>query len=265
MPAVASDDTSFVLPPRPADAVTRASVVDGRRGRDTQWQWYAGCIREMLIRAGCPTEEADDLTHDILIEKLERACAAYDPAKGRFRPYLYRVVQNAWRDRQRRRRPHGEAEDPDAVAGNGDGPSDRLDRDDDLRLLNLFFDRLFARFMHRRTLADVGFFLLRDWFLTGRELKEAIAAHGLGISPDHGRKLRSAAIGEFAAFVESHLNERDYALIADQALRDGSDCAQQARKDLIAGAFIWPSEKKRLGIVAAILRRIYLKEQAGCV
>ena len=255
--------SSFVLPARTAEEQTRASVVDGSRGRNAQWRWYAGCIRDMLAGMGCPTADREDVTHDFLIEKLEHICELYEPSQGRFRPYLYRAVQNAWRDRLRQNRARDERSQFSGDSDRTPDPSDRIGRQDDLSVLNLFFDRLFSRFTHQRTLTDVGFFLLRDWCLTGRDLKETIASQRLSVSPEYARKIRAAAITEFASFIEQHLNEQDFSLIAEQAMRDGASCAAKARTDLIIGAFVWPSEKKRLGIVAAILRRVYLKEQGG--
>lgn len=261
MPSISP--SSFVLPARTAEVQTRASVVDGSRGRNAQWCWYASCIRDMLAGMGCPGADLEDITHDFLIEKLEHTCERYEPSKGRFRPYLYRAVQNAWRDRLRQNRARDDRSPLPNDSDHTPDPSDRLGRQEDLLVLNLFFDRLFSRFTHQRTLTDVGFFLLRDWCLTGRDLKETIAAQRLSVSPEYARKIRAAAITEFASFIEQHLNEQDFSLIAEQAMRDGASCAAKARTDLIVGAFVWPSEKKRLGIVAAILRRIYLKEQGG--
>jgi len=253
--------TSFVIPPRTADAQTRASVIDGRRGRDIQWQWYSDCIRHMLVSMGCPTQDLDDVKHDFLIEKLERVCAGYRPDKGRFRAYLHHAVRNAWRDRLRQRQAdQGRSTPLDSVAAEiGSERLVALSRREDLTILTVFFDRIFARFMHDKVLADVGFFLLRDWCLTGRDIEDAIAANNLTVGPEYARKKRTAAISAFAKYVDSQLNAEDYALIAEEALKEGQVLTDTARTELITGAFRWPSERKRLGTVALILRRLYLR------
>jgi DNA-directed RNA polymerase specialized sigma24 family protein len=244
------------------DADSHSSIIDGSRGRDAQWQWYHGCIRRMFQQAGCPEGDLDDAAHDFIVEKLDRVFLLYDRRKGRFRSYLACSVSNSWRDRQRsarakdaRHQELGQAE----VATPEAAPAESGTAD--LTVLNVFFDRLFARFMREMSKAQVGFVLLRDWCQSGRDVEESITANHLELSAGYARKARAEAIKAFATFVEGRLCDEDYALMVDEARSRGEELGFVANARSIAGVFRWPSEKKRLGTVALLLRHLYLKYQ----
>lgn len=261
--------TSFYLQPQtPAskrEAVTRASVIDGSRGRDAQWTWYYSCIREMLSESGCPASRIDDIAHDLILERLEPICRGYDRSKGRFRPYLYRCVANGWRDRMRQHRASGSA--LHRPIEHADPPASRTETRDeaprpDLGEFTCFLDRLFARFMRDMTRKQVGFFLLRDWCLTGRDVEAAIAEHQLTLAPAYARKLRAQAIADFARFAQDRLDPADLAEMVTETEADGDEIRFPNAAPSLVQALRWPSEDKRLGIMAKILRHLYRKYQA---
>lgn len=250
-----------IAPGSKGSAITRASVIDGSRGRDAQWRWYYACIRDMLRDSGCPPAQCDDIAHDLILERLEAICRGYDRSKGRFRPYLYRCVVNAWRDRQRAQRSVGSLDSAVLV---DDGPAADASVDTDAAVqpglgeLSCFLDQLFARFLRDKTRKEIGFFLLRDWCMTGRDIEEALRANHLRLAPAYARKLRAQASADFARFAEEHVDPDD---LADML----AECDQDRPGGLLATlsqTLRWPSEDKRLGIMARILRHLYRKYQA---
>lgn len=238
------------------DADTRSSILDGTHGRDGQWRWYLTCIRQMFLEAGCPEHDVDDVSHDFIVEKLDRVFLRYDRANGRFRAYLYGAVVNAWRDRQRSERVKGSRHQ---AIGDIEMVSSEDSTADDLLVLNVFFDRLFARFMREMSQRQVGFVLLRDWCLSGRGIEETIRLKGLEVSAEYARKVRTEAAKTFAGFIENALCPEDFAVMVDEARHRGDELGFAADAKSIAGIFRWPSEKKRLGTVALLLRHLYLK------
>jgi RNA polymerase sigma factor (sigma-70 family) len=244
------------------DAETRHSVIAGKHGRDVQWKWYHSCIRQMLKEAGCEENDLDDITHDFIVEKLDRVIHGYKPKQGRFRAYLYRAVKNTWIDRLRSirvkdsRAAHIASDD----LAHGDLPPEDSPSED-LRVLNLFFDNIFSRFVREMTKTQVGFFLLRDWCMSGRDIETSIREKNLSISAEYARKVRAEAVTTFAAFIEDQLSKDDFALMAEDAQRSGIALGIVHEAKSIAGVFRWPSEKKRLGTVALLLRHLYLKYQ----
>lgn len=59
-------------------------------------------LRKTAARMADNAHDADDVAQDALIKAWLRF-ESYDPSKGALRPWLYRIVQNTWRDEQRRR------------------------------------------------------------------------------------------------------------------------------------------------------------------
>lgn len=238
-----------------------------------QWAWYYACIRDMLREGGCPAAKIDDIAHDLIIDRLEPICRSYDRRKGRFRPYLYRCVVNFWRDRGRRHRASGSAlhrpldhAGPEAARGETRRGTRGGSHDDaarpDLGEFTCFLDRLFARFMRDMTRKQVGFFLLRDWCLTGRDVEAAIAEHGLKLAPAYARKLRAQTIADFADFAQERLDPDDLAEMVVETERDSdSGLIALGRPRSLLSVLRWPSEDKRLGVMARILRHLYRKYQ----
>jgi hypothetical protein len=244
------------LPQSKSDAVTRGSIIDGSRGRDVQWQWYYGCIRRMLCDAGCAAADVDDLAHDFLMNKLNAVFASYDGGKGRFRGYLQRSVRNAYIDHLRARNAHPSRQ----LDEEHQQPPEKVSDDrEHLDLLNGFFDVVFSRFFREQTTSELGFFLLRDWCISGRGLEESIAEHHLDIGVEHARKLRAQAVQQFAAFVLERLDADDFELMALEAERSGRTFAVKLTLDSIAGVFRWPSESKRICQVALLLKHLFYK------
>lgn len=240
------------FPEGKSDAATHPSIINGERGRDALWQWYHGCIRQMVREAGCQPDQVDDLAHDLIINRLGAICQRYDSSKGRFRAYLYGAVVNYCRDHHRRQRLHVPHLDDHPAADRDAGGAD-------LELLSRFFDHVFARFVRRMTMREIGFYLLRDWCLSGRDVEESIAVHRLTIGIESGRKQRARAVACFADFIGNQLDTEDFAAMAADAARAGISFGLECDPVSIAQAFRWPSEEKRLGKVALLLRYLYLK------
>lgn len=95
---------------------------------DSAWisfyRLYAGLIRHFVRRIGLPDAEADDVTQEALVLAHKSLCdGVYDPARGRFRAWLFGIARRralaAIRARQRRTR---------AQWTSDDGGVDLLDR-----------------------------------------------------------------------------------------------------------------------------------------
>jgi RNA polymerase sigma-70 factor (ECF subfamily) len=86
-----------------------------RNGADAEaWGRFDATYRDMLVRycrvRGVQAADADDVVQAVFL-KLVRGIQnfEYDPAKGRFRSYLYRCAQSAIADRMRAVRSSGAA------------------------------------------------------------------------------------------------------------------------------------------------------------
>jgi hypothetical protein len=247
------------IPTGKSDAVTHGSIIDGSRGRDQQWRWYYACIRSMLLEIGCPAADLDDLCHDFLLTKLDRVFRGYRPQAGRFRPYLQRCVRNAFIDQLRVRSNHWAA----PLADNQpEAPPLERANEEEAEVLNQFFDVLFSRYFSEQTKSELGFFLLRDWCVSGRSLEQSIAEHRLSIGVEHARKLRSQAVQSFASFVFERMDADDFAVMAEEAEQHGHAFGVQHAQESIVALFRWPSEEKRLTQVALLLKHLFHKYRA---
>jgi hypothetical protein len=248
------------LPSRKTEAITRLSIIDGRRGREAQWQWYYACIRQMLAEVGCPPGEIDDAAHDLIVGKLDAIFSNYEAGKGRFRGYLYRAVRNAWLDIQRAR---GRESTGRSLTDVDDGVAQHEDDSgDQLSVLQTFFDRVFAHYAREHTATELGFFLFRDWCLFGRDVETSIEENSLDISANYGMQLRAEAVKRFADFVFQCLDQDDFQLLVADAEAAGYKIGAYGDVASIAAMFRWPSESKRLGQVALLLRHLFAKYKA---
>lgn len=98
------------------DPATRVTLLARLRdGSDAQaWAQFESIYRDMLIRfcraRGVQPADADDLVQAVflkLVKGLRRF--EYDPAKGRFRSYLFRCVHSVLNDWRHERTPGGAA------------------------------------------------------------------------------------------------------------------------------------------------------------
>lgn len=116
MPKDADDELDAPLPEEAptsfASAETRADVLTPTRPGDPEGArkmvYYRQPVVKFLRSLGCPADELEDLTHDILIRLTQGIAPAYQ-GRGPFRDYFKQSIRNAWRDlhRARRRRPEG--------------------------------------------------------------------------------------------------------------------------------------------------------------
>ncbi len=90
---------------------TRASLLSRIKdpGDATGWQrffdTYASLIHSSALKAGCSTTEADDVLQEVLLSVArEIPDFKYDPAKGTFKSWLFRIVSRRVVDLFRRRR-----------------------------------------------------------------------------------------------------------------------------------------------------------------
>lgn len=101
------------------------------------WRWFYGTYDEMIRRfaRSCriPATVLDDCVQEVWVAILEKLCEFdYNPARGRFRSWLYKLVRNKVIDIQRaeRRRTERQLDKPPSLQqcdGRGN-PADAFDR-----------------------------------------------------------------------------------------------------------------------------------------
>lgn len=85
-----------------ADATTRSSLMESHQD-EARWVYYRGPVQDCLRRMGCPAQDLDDLTHDLLIRLQTNILLGYDRRRP-FRPYLRQAIRNWYLGRLRRRK-----------------------------------------------------------------------------------------------------------------------------------------------------------------
>ncbi len=77
-------------------------------------QRHLNPLHAFLVRQGGNAADADELTQETFL-KLWRDARRFDSARGKLRPWLYRLARNLLIDRQRKRQPDS-VEDIEAIA-----------------------------------------------------------------------------------------------------------------------------------------------------
>ena len=88
---------------------TRQSMLNGmRQNQETAWEdfrtTYAPLIRLIARKKNLTDQETDELLQDVCVTMVQRdAIGKYNPAQGRFRTYLGRIINNCAVDLIRKR------------------------------------------------------------------------------------------------------------------------------------------------------------------
>ncbi|MFP4053007.1 MAG: RNA polymerase sigma factor [Phycisphaerae bacterium] len=97
----------------------------------TLYARYARRTKAYFLRSGFSTHEADDLLQETFL-RVHRSLRTFDPRRGQFGTWLGTIARNVVRKRWAKRKPLGEAYDPEIAAevfaaeGNpGDSPETR--------------------------------------------------------------------------------------------------------------------------------------------
>lgn len=111
---------------------TPASLLERLKGPDEQQAWerfrslYAPLIELWVKRFGVPPGDRDDVVHDVFVTLAQNLPKfEYDPARGRFRGYLFEVTKSRAND-WHRRAPRTVSLSPDASAP-GDPLGDHIE------------------------------------------------------------------------------------------------------------------------------------------
>jgi RNA polymerase sigma-70 factor (ECF subfamily) len=89
---------------------------------------YAGAVHRYLLKALGDADAAEELDQEFAVRFLRGDFRHGDPARGRFRDYLKRAVQNLMKDYYRRKRPVASLDSGLAEPAVEDEGLDRLDR-----------------------------------------------------------------------------------------------------------------------------------------
>jgi RNA polymerase sigma-70 factor (ECF subfamily) len=159
-------------------------------GNEAAWQRFVQLYTPLLfhwaVRAGQNDDDAADLVQDVLAVLVRRLPEfRYDPGKS-FHRWLYTVVMNLWRDRQRRK-------DPVALS-QGAGQLLQLPAVDDLETFieREYRDRLAA---HALQLLEADFepqtvTIFRALVLESQPAAEVATTHGLSVGAVYAAKFR---------------------------------------------------------------------------
>jgi DNA-directed RNA polymerase specialized sigma24 family protein len=233
------------------DATTRWSVLV----EQSRWEYYLQPITNYLRVLGCPAQDVDDLTHDILI-KLKRIMLLYDRSKGPFRPYLKRSIDNLYISHRRRRK-------PDAVE-NLPEPSDRLQEGPDagaalgdMALVD------YLRKIYRCFASDAkphlqsGVQMLHERLIEERGLEDIAAAWGL--SSRRIREYINGAADELTTWVQSKVTQEDLDELESLAQRHALDVTLDLDdlRTLFTHLSRQKIEKIRLLLLAVIYRKTW--------
>ena len=159
------------------------------RGDEVSWREFYDTYRPLIVfcaRDRVDGSEIDDLIQTVMVNVFRSGeYFRYDPAKGRFRDYLGRVVHNAIVDMLRKRRP--------SVSGDGKTESGA---DDFERIWREEWERhLLAQAMvELRSRVDVATFQAFDLYaMQERPPKQVAEFLGVGISQVYVAKSRCLA------------------------------------------------------------------------
>lgn len=107
---------------------------------------YARGTKAYFLRSGFSTHEADDLLQETFL-RVHRSLRTFDPDRGRFGTWLGTIARNVVRKRWARRKPLGEAFDPEIAAdvfAAEENPGDSPETREAVTALNDCIERLGA-------------------------------------------------------------------------------------------------------------------------
>jgi RNA polymerase sigma-70 factor (ECF subfamily) len=86
---------------------------------------YGPRVKSMMIKAGAPPDQAEDLVQDVMMTVWRKA-ALYSPAKGAVSTWIFTIARNARIDRLRRQssRPYEDVDNLDVADESDDGEAE---------------------------------------------------------------------------------------------------------------------------------------------
>lgn len=245
-------DARIASPPTcMADATTRSSLMEPHQD-EARWLYYRGPVQDCLRRMGCPAQDLEDLTHDLLIRLQTNILLGYDRSRP-FRPYLRQAVRNWYLGRLRRRKdverpvPLPDLDDEPAAGEQEDGLVDyarqgyhifALEADESMKMGIAMLEAWIIDDVDQATLA-------RHWKLTDRQVRTWLA--------------RTA--DRLATWMHGHLHPQDLATLVERAGRHGRPVKPDPRS--LRQLFSHLSQQKRanaLLILSHIMRRDHLAD-----
>jgi DNA-directed RNA polymerase specialized sigma24 family protein len=247
------------LPQNMSEASTHSSMLrDRNRQTNSTWLYYQGPVQTYLRGLGCPDQDIDDLTHEILIRLQTYVLLHYNPSQP-FRPYLKTTIRNFYFSHLRSRPPTGAMiQDPACTpvdestivppAADLPDPSETL-----IAYARQMFDQ-FASDADEKSRPGVE--MLRSWMMSGAKQDQLAAEWKL--SDRQVRVHMSRAADGLTEWMQSRLNPEDLAELVALAQRKGLNIALDV--GTIRGLFNHLSKQKRMQVLL-VLSLIHKQQQ----
>jgi DNA-directed RNA polymerase specialized sigma24 family protein len=245
------------LPKFMGEASTRSWLLTNpKTGRNEfAWLYYEKPVRSYLKRLGCPKQDLDDLTNDILIKLYNYILIHYDPAK-RFRPYFKTAIKHAYFSFLKRKN-KGESEVNEDTERYYADDADDADGED-----GIFEDGLkdYARHIYDFYSQDIPEKLkidtqmLHNWIIDG--IPQSQLSKQWKMTDRSIRSCINRAADHFSGWLHKRVNPSDISELTGMAKKYGCDLDKNAWD--FRTLFRHASKRKRLNALL-ILSFVYSK------
>jgi RNA polymerase sigma factor (sigma-70 family) len=240
------------VPLRMDDAATNKGILLPRRpeaGSRAKWLYYEHPVRNYLKGLGCPEQDIDDLTHEVLIRLNGCIVDKYDPSRP-FRPYFKAAIRNCYFKHLRARSRAANAAEEEAEAPNEPESGSLL-----LQALPEYARQVYECFTESvdPQLAP-GVRMLHSWIILGA--KQEQLAQAWRMTARQVRTHIARAADALADWMQLKINPEDLEDLEILAHTQGVRCELGLAN--VRGLFSHLSKRKRLRVLL-ILAIIYRK------
>lgn len=214
--------------------------------------YYEKPVRSYLVRLGCPKDDLDELTNDILLKLHTYILIHYNPSR-RFRPYFKTAIKNAYFNYVKRKaKPDAELHENIEV----------LEQDEDEDEDDIFLEGLkdYARHIYEFYIKDIperlkmGAQMLHNWIIDG--LSQSELSRQWKLSDRSIRTCINQTADHFSDWLHQRINPQDISKLTTMAARYGCTIDQGVWN--IRTLFRHASRQKRMNTLL-ILSFIYKK------
>ncbi|MEZ5893417.1 MAG: sigma-70 family RNA polymerase sigma factor [Parvularculaceae bacterium] len=140
-----------------AALMQRVRASGDRKALETLARHYAPRLKSWLVKRGEDAHAAEDIVQDVLVTVWTKA-ALFDPERGSFSTWAFRLTRNRWIDERRR---HGRVKptEPEVMSVLADAPVDPADgRLDEMAAAKAIHEELALLPVEQKTMLQMAFF-----------------------------------------------------------------------------------------------------------
>nr|MBA3710771.1 hypothetical protein [Planctomycetota bacterium] len=212
------------------------------------WLYYQKPVQNYLRGLGCPDQDIEDITHDVLIRLETHILLNYDPARP-FRPYFKTAVRNFYFSHLRSKVAVADA------SGTVDANSDKKGDSSDLSGLVEYAEQAYDHFaIEAPEQLATGIRMLQSWILEGQ--KQEMLAATWKLTDRQVRTHLANAADALAEWMSKRINPGDLEDLVAAASSTGM--AGEASSTNLRSLFTHLSKQKRmrtLWLLALIYRQ----------